>query len=71
MLQNNHLVAKYFIIGASMLNILCLRRCSFRAYPQYAVHAIPAFLVGNIKKIFNFKNTIQQNECSLTVNQFI
>ena len=50
MLQNNHLVAKYFIIGASMLNILRLRRCSFRAYPQYAVHAIPAFLVANIKK---------------------
>ena len=49
MLQNNHLVAKYFIIGASMLNILRLRRCSFRAYPQYAVHAIPAFLVANIE----------------------
>ena len=49
MLQNNHLVAKYFIIGASMLNILGLRRCSFRPYPQYAVHAIPAFLVANIE----------------------
>ena len=49
--QTNNFVVKYFIIGASMLNVLGLRRCSFRAYPQYAVHAIPAFLVANIKNI--------------------
>ena len=49
MLQMNKFVVKYFIIGASMLNIIGLRHCCFRAYPQYAVHAVPVFLVANIE----------------------
>ncbi len=46
MLQTNNFVTKYFIIGASTLNIIGLCHCCFRAYPQYAV---PVFLVANIE----------------------
>ena len=49
MLQTNNYVVKYSIIGASMLNILCLHHCCFHACPQYTVRARLDFLVVNIE----------------------